>query len=76
MIAIRKPTLQQLAFLYGDDTARGMLDAPALPAIRAALERAPGSVLDRPVGFAGELSAVTSGLWQWKHSYFCPSLEN
>ncbi|QCP55035.1 hypothetical protein FAZ95_37040 [Trinickia violacea] len=41
-----------------------MLNAPALPAIRAALARAPTSIVDRPVALDRELLAGTFGLRQ------------
>ncbi len=57
-----KPTLAQLALIYGEAGARIQLAAPALPAIRAALPAAPAAIVDRPVAEKREIFAATEGL--------------
>ncbi|GAB7534273.1 hypothetical protein [Burkholderia sp. 3C] len=57
-----KPTLADLAAIYGESRALEMLDAPTLPAIRNALSAAPAVIVDRPVAHQCEIFAATSGL--------------
>lgn len=57
-----RPTLAELAVIYGEQRAREMLDAPGLPAVRAALSAAPAVIVDRSVAHQREIFAATAGL--------------